>query len=160
MPDDLYDRDALAWSEHQASLLRRIARGEQVNEVDWEHVIEEIEDVGLSHLNAVQSCLRLMLVHLLKVHGSPESPSVGHWRGEIVSLQADAAQRFAPSMRQKIDSDRLYRLARQQVSAASYEGREPLPSPETCPFTLDHLLTEPGSALQTSVDAPSSDAPS
>jgi hypothetical protein len=23
MPDDLYERDALAWSEHQASLLRR-----------------------------------------------------------------------------------------------------------------------------------------
>jgi len=31
MPDDLYDRDALAWSEHQASLLRRVARGERVN---------------------------------------------------------------------------------------------------------------------------------
>ena len=46
MPDDLYDHDALAWSEHQASLLRRVARGERVNEVDWEHVIEEIEDRG------------------------------------------------------------------------------------------------------------------
>ena len=71
---------------HQADLLRRVARGERVNEVDWEHVIEEIEDVGLSELNAVQSYLRLMLVHLLKVHCWPESPSVGHWRGEIVSF--------------------------------------------------------------------------
>ena len=122
MPDDLYDRDILAWSQHQADLLRRVARGERVNEVDWEHVVEEIEDVGLSQLNAVQSYLRLMLVHLLKVHGWPESPSVGHWRGEIVSFQADAAQRFTPSMRQKIDPDRLYRLAREQVSAASYDG--------------------------------------
>jgi hypothetical protein len=26
MPDDLYDRDVLAWSEHQAMLLRRAAR--------------------------------------------------------------------------------------------------------------------------------------
>jgi hypothetical protein len=49
MPDDLYDRVALAWSEHQAGLLWR---GERVNEVDWEHVIEEIEDVGLSELLA------------------------------------------------------------------------------------------------------------
>ena len=47
MPDDLDDREAPAWSEHQASLLRRVARGERVNEVDWEHVIEEIEDVGV-----------------------------------------------------------------------------------------------------------------
>jgi hypothetical protein len=31
MPDDLYDRDVLAWSEYQADLLRRLARGERVN---------------------------------------------------------------------------------------------------------------------------------
>jgi hypothetical protein len=148
MPDDLYDHDILAWSRHQADLLRRVARGERVNEVDWEHVVEEIEDVGLSQLNAVQSYLRLMLVHLLNVHGWPESPAAGHWRGGIMSFQADAAQRFAPSMRQKIDPDGLYRLAREQVSAASYDGRGPLASPETCPFTLDQLLTEHPSVLQ------------
>jgi hypothetical protein len=63
MPDDLYDRDALAWSEHQADLLRRLARGERVNDVDWAHVVEEIEDVGLAELHAVESCLDQMLVH-------------------------------------------------------------------------------------------------
>ena len=154
MPDDLYDKDILAWSRHQANLLRRVARGERVNEVDWEHVVEEIEDVGVSELNAVRSYLRLMLVHLLKVHGWPESPAAGHWRGEILSFQADAAQRFAPSMRQKIDVDRLYQLARLQVSAASYDGCEPLPLPETCRFALDQLLTESGSVLQASLAAP------
>jgi hypothetical protein len=46
MPDDLYDRDTIARLEHQADLPRRVARGERVNEVDWDHVIEEIEDVG------------------------------------------------------------------------------------------------------------------
>ena len=46
MPNDLYDRDVLAWSEHQADRLRRLARGERVNDLDWEHVVEEIEDVG------------------------------------------------------------------------------------------------------------------
>jgi hypothetical protein len=159
MPDDLYDHDILSWSRHQADLLRRVARGERVNEVDWEHVIEEIEDAGLAQLNAVQSYLRLMLVHLLKVHGWPESPAAGQWRGGIMSFQADAAQRFAPSMRQKIDPDRLYHLAREQVSAASYDGRGPLPSPETCPFTLDQLLTEHPSVLQPSLADPTSGPP-
>ena len=78
MPDDLYDRDVLAWSAHQADLLRRLARGERVNDVDWAHVVEEIEDVGLSQLNAVRRYLRLMLVHLLKVHGWPASSSLRH----------------------------------------------------------------------------------
>jgi inactivated superfamily I helicase len=31
MPPDLDDRDALAWWEHRASLLRRVARGEREN---------------------------------------------------------------------------------------------------------------------------------
>jgi hypothetical protein len=155
MPDDLYNRDALAWSEHQAGLLRRVARGERVNEVDWEHVIEEIEDVGLSQLNAVQSYLRLTLVHLLTVHCWPESPSVAHWRGEIVSFQAYAAQRFAPSMRQRIDLERVYRIAREQVSAAEYDGRQPLPSPEICPFNLDQLLTDRRQTLEAVLAEPS-----
>jgi hypothetical protein len=29
MPDGLYERDILSWSEHQADLLRRLARGEK-----------------------------------------------------------------------------------------------------------------------------------
>jgi len=53
MPDDLYDRDAPAWSERQAELPRRVARGERVNDLDWDHVVEEIEDVGLPELSAV-----------------------------------------------------------------------------------------------------------
>jgi hypothetical protein len=55
MSDDLYERDVLAWSESQAELLRRLARGERVNDVDWAHVVEEIEGVGLSELNALRS---------------------------------------------------------------------------------------------------------
>ena len=46
MPDNLYLLDTLAWSEQQAALLRRLAAGERVNDLDWPHVIEEIEDAG------------------------------------------------------------------------------------------------------------------
>ena len=44
---DLYDTDTASWCEQQAALLRRLAAGERVNDqVDWENVVEEIEDVG------------------------------------------------------------------------------------------------------------------
>ena len=99
MPDDLYDHDVLAWSEHQASLLRRVARGERVNEVDWEQVIEEIEDVGLSELHAVESDLELILVHLLKIRTWPDGDAVNPWRAAFVSFQSNARRRYAPSMR-------------------------------------------------------------
>src|ERR1700729_1314616 len=102
MPDDLYDHDALAWSEHQAELLRRVARGERVNDVDWDHVVEEIEDVGLSELNAVQSYLRQMLAPLLKLHAWPVGDACQHWRNEVATFQVEAIGRYAPSMRQRI----------------------------------------------------------
>jgi hypothetical protein len=140
MPDDLYDHDILAWSEHQSSLLRRVARGERVNEVDWPHVVEEIEDVGLSELNAVRSYLRQMLVHLLKLYGWADNTACNHWRMELGGFQADASQRFAPSMRQRIDVAELYRRARKQLVAMRQDDRPPRPFPDHCPFSLDDLL--------------------
>ncbi|MSO99571.1 MAG: DUF29 domain-containing protein [Acetobacteraceae bacterium] len=140
MTEDLYDRDILTWSRHQADLLRRLARGERVNGVDWTHVVEEIEDVGLSELNAVRSYLRQMLVHLLKVRGWPDHSAADHWRGEIGAFQADAAQRFAPSMRRKIALPLLYDKARTQLKGLQYDGVRPDAWPDACPFTLNQLL--------------------
>ena len=138
--DELYWRDALAWSERQADLLRRIARGERVNDVDWPHVIDEIEDVGISELNAVRSLLRQALVHLLKAHAWPNDTACQHWRIEIAGFLDDAAARFAPSMRQRLDIDDLWRRACKQVDQTIMGDRPPGPLPDACPFTIDDLL--------------------
>ncbi len=148
MPDDLYDRDALAWSERQAGLLRRVARGERVNDVDWDHVVEEIEDVGLSELHAVESYLEQLLIHLLKLRSWPELGATSHWRGEIVTFQAGAARRFAPSMRQRIDLEGIYATAGQHVEPLRYGGHPALTPPVVCPMTLDQLLRSPRADLE------------
>jgi hypothetical protein len=119
-----------------------------VNDLDWEHVVEEIEDVGLSELNAVQSCLCHMLARLLKVHGWPDSQSANRWRGKIVAFQKDAARRFAPSMRQRIDVALLYADPQEQLEPIQYDGTAPLPWPAACPFTLDQLLHDKRAALE------------
>jgi hypothetical protein len=155
MSDGLYDRDILSWSERQGDLLRRLARGERVNDVDWEHVVEEIEDVGLSELRAVESFLDLMLVHLLKVHGWPGNLSVERWRGEIGSFQKGAARRFAPSMRQRIDLAKLYGDALDQVDGLRYDGVAPRSFPLACPLTLDDLLTARRAAVEERLSAAS-----
>jgi hypothetical protein len=147
MPDDLYHRDALAWAEQQAALLRRVARGERVNDIDWDHVVEEIEDVGLSELSAVKSHLRQLLVHLLKLHAWPENQAVRHWRIEAGTFQAEAADRFSPSMRQRIDLQAIYTKAQSIVAEADYDEPAVSASPSVCPFTLDELLTVAPSAL-------------
>lgn len=148
MPHDLYERDVLAWSIHQAELLRLLASGERVNDIDWKHVVEEIEDVGISELNAVHSLLRQMLAHLLKLNGWPHLGACRHWRGEVIAFQSDAERRFAPSMRQRLDLAALYARAVQQIEPLRYGGSPWRPAPATCPVTLDALLTAPCAELE------------
>jgi hypothetical protein len=111
-----------------------------VNGVDWAHVVEEIEDVGLSELNAVHSYLRQILFHLLKLHGWPGASACEHWRNEIVTFQADAIQRFAPSMRQKIELRKTCGLAIRQAGRVRLSMPPVRPWPVDCPVTLDQLL--------------------
>jgi hypothetical protein len=143
MPNDLYERDVLAWSQHQADLLRRLGRGERVNDVDWANVAEEIEDVGRSELHSVESFLNLIILHLLKLHLWPNSDTCGHWRSEIVAFQQNAKRRFSPSMKQKIDIGTLFVDAVDQLRA----GDPGLQLVAENPFTLDQLLQEETTTL-------------
>jgi hypothetical protein len=81
MPDGLYEHDILAWSEHQAELLRRLGRGERVNDVDWTNLAGEIEAVGRSEWHSAESFLTLIVLHLLKLHAWPDSEACNRWRG-------------------------------------------------------------------------------
>jgi chromosome segregation ATPase len=52
---DLYGDDIRLWSGRQGALLRRLAAGETVSDqVDWQHVVEEIEDLGHDAQRPVQ----------------------------------------------------------------------------------------------------------
>jgi hypothetical protein len=138
-----YETDILTWSEHQADLLRRVGAGERgINDrIDWENVAEEIESVGRSELAAVKSLLVQALAHMLKAEAWPLSRDVPHWRAEARGFRADAADRFAPSMRQNIDMAALYRRALQRLPS-TIDDQPPLPVPPECPVTLDELLGE------------------
>ena len=134
--NDLYDEDILIWSEQQAELLRR----RSANALDWDNLAEEIEDVGRSQLRAVESHLIQTLLHDLKVQAWPASRDVPHWRAEARGHRDDARSGFTASMRQRIDVAALYRRALRRMPE-TIDGLPPLPVPETCPVTLDELLS-------------------
>ncbi len=106
---ELYDTDFLAWTEQQAAALRRMAGAS--NSLDAGHLAEEIEDLGKRDVREVESLLRHMFLHALKIVFDPASDANRHWRGEILTFQDDASRAFTPSMRQKIDVDELWRKA-------------------------------------------------
>jgi hypothetical protein len=140
---DLYDTDILEWSERQADLLRRVAAADRANDgaPDWPNIIEEIESVGRSQLSAVRSLLTQALVHMLKVQAWPQSAAVPGWRSEVMRFRLDAADAFAPSMRQHIDVAKLYARAL-RIIPETIDGLPPLPVPQTCAVTLDELLAD------------------
>ena len=139
---NLYDSDVLEWSDQQAALLRRLAAGERVNDqIDWENVAEEVESVGRSQLSAVRAHLIQALLHDLKAEAWPQARDVPHWRAEGLRARGDAAEAYAPSMRQRIDVAALYAKALRYMPA-TYDGQPPRPVPTACPVTLDELLSE------------------
>ena len=60
---ELYEQDLYAWTQEQVALLREGA----VHELDLEHLIEEMEDVGHSQKDKLASHLLVLLTHLLKL---------------------------------------------------------------------------------------------
>ncbi len=58
----LYEKDYLIWLENTAYLLRQ----HRFDEVDIDHLVEEIEDIGRSEKRAVRSQLTRLLMHWLK----------------------------------------------------------------------------------------------
>jgi Domain of unknown function DUF29 len=148
----LYDADILLWSEQQAELLSRLARGERVNHaLDFANLIEEVESVGRSELHVVESLLELALTHLLAAHGARRAEPVLHWLGEADTALGDAARRYAPSMNQRIDLPALWARARRQaLRKLATDGGPVCDLPETCPFPLADLVgdAEPEALLR------------
>jgi Domain of unknown function DUF29 len=140
-----YDEDVFAWSQQQAAVLRDLARTRRdlPNELDLEHVAEEIEDVGISQLRGVEKLLRRLLEHAIKLASSPTSDAASGWRTEIHTFQSDALTDYTPAMRQRIDLERVWRLAVKDATASLAEYGEPVVAlPASCPFTIDDLLDE------------------
>src|SRR3954468_12796669 len=114
---ELYEADVFEWSQHQATLLRRRAAGELVNEaeLDWPNIAEEIESVGRSEVRAIGSWLFQAFVHDLRAKAWPLSRHVPHWGAEARGFRAQARRNYRSSMRQQIDVPGLYSDALQAM---------------------------------------------
>lgn len=149
--NNLYDTDILLWSEHQAALLRALAaRRDLPNALDLENVAEEIEAVGRSELNAAESNLLQLLVHILKAAADPESPAWGHWKSETLGYHRKLRRHLTPSMRRRIDVDDTWRDALRIADSRLEEHHRDAARVRlklcvrgtSCPFALDAIVDE------------------
>jgi hypothetical protein len=75
MSATLYDLDFYQWTQSQSDLLRV----EGWEQLDWQHIAEEIESLGKKDKRQVQSRLAVLITHLLKWEYQPEKRSPS-WR--------------------------------------------------------------------------------
>jgi Domain of unknown function DUF29 len=137
---DLYDADFYAWTQQQAEALRTHFKGD--NRLDVEHLAEEVEDLGKSDLQAVESYIQQIITHLLKLDYSGFELPRRHWRSEIVAFRTSVRRKLSPSIERKVRAalSELYEDAR-RMAAASLDAEPDLGRrlPKGCPYDWDAL---------------------
>ncbi|MBC6455282.1 MAG: DUF29 domain-containing protein [Hormoscilla sp. SP5CHS1] len=134
-----YTTDFNEWVQQTAQLLR--ARRWQ--DLDLQHLIEEVEDLGKSERRGVASQLTRLLLHLLKWQYEPQRRS-DSWLDSITDArtQIDLAIEDSPSLRSYPEAQlkQSYQRARRQAAKQTEMPLEVFP--ENCPYALDLVLDE------------------
>ena len=138
----LYETDFVKWAEEQAALLTE----RRFDLLDLDNLIEEVDDLAGRHRDALQSQLKVLLIHMLKLMYSAGSQdpemewkrSIRNARDSIDDLIDDH-----PSLRTRLTEfcERAYpRAVRDAHNELSDYGDDHESFPEACPWTLDELL--------------------
>jgi hypothetical protein len=141
----LYDDDFYAWTRDQATALRRLALTRPNVEIDLEHLIEEVADLGTNRRDAVRSQLRRILQHCLKLEHSPAGDPRPGWHDSVIEARLELEDKLSRSLRRDLQRNlpKLYDQARRAAadSMRAYgEGTAADALPETCPYGLADLL--------------------
>ena len=92
---NLYDEDFYVWSREQAELLRR----GRFDQLDLDHLIQEVEDLGGALERSVRSRARTIIEHFLKLEHSPaQDPRLG-WRDTIRMQRSELLNDLTPTLR-------------------------------------------------------------
>lgn len=133
----LSEHDYYAWLLEQAARLR----ARQFDQIDYEVLAEELEDMGRSERRAAESHLKNLLIHLLKWAKQKERRS-GSWRDSIDNARdalADLLQ-DSPSLRPQLPAFVKRQYPRARRSAANQTGLTVARFPASCPFRLEEIL--------------------
>ena len=81
MNNQLYERDFNVWRE---TIIKKIKQ-QDFNDIDWEHLLLELEDMGKSEKRSFLSNLTILIAHLLKLTVQADAPEMmkGSWYSSV-----------------------------------------------------------------------------
>src|SRR5262245_10756291 len=126
-----YEEDFYGWAMAEANLLRQ----RRLNDLDFEHLIEELESMGASERREIRSRTKQLLNHLLKWQFQPDlqckswKNSIRNQRRELAEVLKDNPS-LKPTLPENIKDSYQYALE----DAAEETGIYKENFPENCPY--------------------------
>jgi hypothetical protein len=140
-----YERDFDVWIQQHIALLKQ----GRVNEIDVEHLIEELEDMGKSNSRELESRLIVLIAHLLKWQFQLKKLTKrwkefrgSSWQHTIIEqrLQIHKQLKNVPSLKTRIQNAIIESYPYAIEIAVDETGLPKSTFPDSCPYTIDQLL--------------------
>ena len=133
----LYDVEYDQWLARTISLLKE----NRFNELDKDHLIEELEDLSRREKKTVERFLEQIIRHLLlwQYWTVEHDYNANHWQAEIMSFRTQINEDLTQNLRNHLQENqvKIYEKALNYVKQKT--GYE-VDFPKKCPYTLDQLL--------------------
>ncbi len=134
---NLYETDYVQWLEKNVNFLKE----GKINLVDYEHLIEELEDLGREQRHKVESYLRQLLKHLLLYQ---------YWDSQklyCASGWADEIDNFRAELEILLRSRTLFNYFESIIESTYQKARKSAIKksqltifPQSCPYTIEQIL--------------------
>jgi hypothetical protein len=132
----LYEDDLYSWASRQASLIR----AGRLQELDLDHIAEELDDVGSEIYRRLESALTVLYAHMLRWDFQPDYRSRS-WEAAIREQRRRIEKLMAknPSLKSKLDEamQEGYEYGRDRASGETGFTLETFP--ETSPYTWQEV---------------------
>jgi len=140
---ELYERDYYAWLQDQV----RALRDHRIEDVDWENVAEEIEDLGKSERRGISSHLATVVEHLLKLKYARSIFREYNARGWRVSVRSARRQvrkllTESPSLRPQLEEMLIDAYEDGRLEALRERRLKEDILPKTSPWTVEQVMDD------------------
>lgn len=129
-----YDEDFYQWTIKQSQALR----DRNLELLDWDNLKEEIEALGREQLHAVESYLKQLIAHRFKLEYLDDEYCRKGWQKEVNTFKDGIEDRLTPSLRIKINLEKVYQRAIRDLLIDYPELKKKLP--KDSPYSLDEWL--------------------
>jgi hypothetical protein len=138
-----YEQDFYAWSKAQAELLR----AGRYADLDLEHLIEEVGDLGEALYRSARSRIRTIIEHLLKLEHSPAQEPRAGWRATVLAQRDDLRDDLTTTLRRRVADalPELFDQARKRADLSLRDHAEDAAAdalPETCPYSFEQITDD------------------